>query len=118
MTEKEDETIKRAFNTFMVGMKRQGMDYETAERFWGIAFTAGKIAYTYKAEENNKKSWKKIFGCIGCGVVMTFFIGCGVARSGDRPSTERVLVTDPGTVCYLFRDESGKAVGGSCVRDR
>jgi len=48
---------------------------------------------------------------------MALAAGCAKVRAGDGPSAERVFSTDVGFTCFLVRDETGKAVGGNCVKD-
>jgi hypothetical protein len=43
--------------------------------------------------------------------------GCSKANGGAGPSAERVYTSQPGFVCFLIRDETGKGVGGGCANE-
>jgi hypothetical protein len=46
-----------------------------------------------------------------------FITGCSNALTSEGPSVERVFPRETGYSCFLLRDETGKAVGGSCLKD-
>ena len=51
-------------------------------------------------------------------LLISFLInGCANANSSDRPTAERVFTTESGYVCFIIRDETGKGIGGNCLRD-
>ena len=42
---------------------------------------------------------------------------CGKANSANSSYAELIQSNMTGVQCFLIRDENGKAVGGSCVRE-
>jgi hypothetical protein len=54
-------------------------------------------------------------------VIMTFVLGINVGSCGKLYSDDAAAViirTDqPGYTCFVIRDESGKAVGGNCIKN-
>lgn len=55
---------------------------------------------------------------VGIAVVgALLLLGCAKVRAEGRPTAERVFTTEANYVCFLVRDETGKAVGGNCLAE-
>lgn len=128
--EREPETeeqahaaIKETNEMFVQVLMKRGFSSEDAITLWEMSFSAGAWYGFFRCRRalnpflegvgEVKEALKKIFPF----AFFLFVVGCSDARSSGRPEAERVFTTQAGYVCFLVRDEDGRAVGGNCVRD-
>lgn len=45
------------------------------------------------------------------------FLSCGTAKATNPSYAESIQTNMPGYQCFIIRDETGKSVGGSCVKE-
>ena len=120
--DEEVEMLKRGVQTFFSHCARHGMSQKNAQDLWEIAFMAGELKRGDKAMrdmEQFAKDVREIFTRRVTLFLLPLFllVGCSKAVSSGKPSVERVFTTESNYVCFLIRDEAGKAAGGNCVRD-
>jgi hypothetical protein len=107
---------------FDVLMKRFKMEYEDVDRLWRMAFHCGRMTQVYEGKKEfnafQKRLSKKLgIELTGAALLVSLLVGCSDAKSSGRPQAERIFTDQPGYVCFVVRDEDGRAVGGNCVRE-
>lgn len=58
-----------------------------------------------------------IFVFVVSVIVNVIISACGTARAVNTNYAESIQSNLPGYTCFLIRDENGRGVGGSCVKD-
>lgn len=114
----EYETVSAARRVFFKqAMQRGELSYEDAEKLWKVAFDSGALSQMNKGMKDLKATAAKMGIMLPPIVLALLLVGCADARSSGRPQAERVFMDQAGYVCFLVRDEDGRAAGGNCVKE-
>lgn len=117
MNEEEiKKTLTLTGETFLRKLRDLGASPEMAKSLWEIAFGAGRIAQAAREAARVDELIEKLRNPL-IGLLLLSLASCSDAKSGGRPEAERVFTGQPGYVCFLVRDEDGRAVGGNCVKE-
>ena len=112
------ERTKRGKDLFVRKLQQAGFELKSAVELWEVAYLAGGMDATEKAQGMFEVLRQKIRDLrLPLTPLVLLLVGCADARSSGRPEAERVFTDQPGYACFLVRDEDGRAVGGNCVRE-
>lgn len=117
ITKTEMEILRRGKNQFYEVLDRYKVPVDMQVMLWDTAFRAGRLVEHDSSFDSLKKfveDTKKIFFSV---FLILLLPSCAKLHAEGRPTAERVFSTEANYVCFIVRDETGKAVGGNCLAD-
>lgn len=115
-TGQENKILDAAKEQFAAMCLARGITEPDTRALWELACTYGSLKKSGQIIRGIEELLTKIGSTSMIALTLLLF-GCTEARTADRPTAERVFDTEAGYICFLVRDEAGKAVGGNCLKE-